>query len=128
MSYPIEITNTNPAIIKIFLDYLREDLRIAEERIKLQIQVHEGDNVGALEQYWADTTKISQVNFNKTIVRPTGRKPGKSMGTCKVRFADKAVYLDLERRLHRILHGVCDEPTKVLRIYEPGNVESNLLE
>jgi hypothetical protein len=27
VSYPIEVTNTNPAIIKIFIDFLREDLK-----------------------------------------------------------------------------------------------------
>jgi hypothetical protein len=50
------------------------------------------------------------------------------MGTCKVRFADKNTYLLLKERLKKALNGVYMEKQEVLRVYEPGNTEANLLE
>src|SRR5680860_1554754 len=85
-TYPIEITNTNPEIIKFFLEFLRKDLRVDTKRIYVQIQIHQGDNQEDLERFWTKVTRIPKENFQKTIVRPTGNKIGKSNGTCKVRF------------------------------------------
>ena len=127
VSYPIEVTNTNPAIIKIFLDFLRQDLKISEEKIKLQIQIHAGDNQDEIEEYWAKLTQIPRGRFNKTIIRNTGNKPGKSKGTCKIRFADKSVYQKLEEKLSLALRGVYDSPEKVLSVYEPGITEVDVL-
>ena len=42
--YPVDVTNTNPEIIQSFLDFLRKDIGITEMRLKLQLQIHDGDN------------------------------------------------------------------------------------
>ncbi len=108
--YPVDVTNTNPGIVNLFLDFLRNDMGINEARLKLQLQIHEGDNQEEVENYWSTTTKIPRTRFTKTIIRPKGNKIGKSMGTCKVRYSDKATYLKLEGFLKNVLssfkHGV----------------------
>jgi len=114
-SYPVELTNTNPAVIKVFVDFLREDLRISPERIHVQLQIHEGDDKTELEKYWSEITGVSTQRFNKTIVRPIGRKVGKSKGTCKVRFADKATYMKLEQLLGQVLIELYDKPNEMLQ-------------
>lgn len=98
-SYPVEVTNTNPQIIHTFLLFLRKVVKTPEEKLSVQIQIHEGDNKQQLERYWSIVTGISPKRFNKTIVRPVGNKVGKSLGTCKVRFADKETYIMLEEML-----------------------------
>ncbi len=98
-SYPIEVTNTNPQIIRTFLLFLRTIVKTPEERLSVQLQIHLGDDQSELEDYWSKVTNIPLSRFNKTIVRPTGKKIGKSLGTCKVRFADKSTYLILEKML-----------------------------
>jgi len=85
----IDVTNTNPKIIKIFLEFFRKDIKIDENRLKLQLQIHEGDDKLKMENYWSELTKIPKNRFNKTIIRPVGNKIGKSMGTCKIRYTDK---------------------------------------
>lgn len=127
VNYPVEVTNTNPAIIRLFLDFLRKGLEIDESRIRVQIQIHEGDNKLELEKYWSNITGIPRDNFNKTIVRPIGNKAGKTKGTCKVRFSDKQTYLKLKQILIETLEGIYDKPKEVLTIYEPGRTEVNLL-
>jgi hypothetical protein len=113
-SYPVELTNTNPAIIKIFVDFLRKELLVPNEKLRVQIQIHDGDNQIQLEDYWSNITGVPLEHFNKTIVRPVGKKIGKSRGTCKVRFADKQIYLKLERLLKIALEDIYENPNQVL--------------
>ncbi|MDP3991681.1 MAG: hypothetical protein Q8P66_02165 [Candidatus Colwellbacteria bacterium] len=87
----------------MFLDFLRNDIRIDEPRLKLQLQIHEGDDKEYIENYWSEVTRIPKNRFTKTIVRPQGNKVGKSMGTCKIRYSDKATYLKLSSRLEELL-------------------------
>ncbi len=79
--------------------FLRKDIGIDEKRLKAQLQIHQGDNKEKMKNYWSKTLDIPKERFTKTIVRPKGNKIGKSIGTCKVRYTDKAVYLKLESLL-----------------------------
>lgn len=101
--YPVDVTNTNPDIIKSFLNFLRKDIGINELRLKLQLQIHDGDNQEEIEDYWSKATKIPRERFTKTIIRPKGNKVGKSIGTCKVRYSDKPTHLKLESLLENVL-------------------------
>lgn len=114
-SYPIELTNTNPSIIKLFVDFLRLELRVPNDRLRVQLQIHEGDNQLQMESFWSDITGVSRQHFNKTIVRPVGNKVGKSNGTCKVRFADKQLYFELETLLEKVLSEIYIDPAEILR-------------
>lgn len=100
--YSVEITNTDPTIIAMFLKYLREELGVQTNRIKVQLQIHLGDNQEEFESYWEQLTNIPRVQFNKTIIRPVGNKVGKTKGTCKIRIHDKKLYLELAERLERL--------------------------
>ena len=101
--YPVDVTNTHPEIIQSFLDFLRKDIGITEMRLKLQLQIHDGDNQEEIEDYWSKATKIPRERFTKTIIRPTGHKIGKSMGTCKIRYSDKLTHLKLQSLLESVL-------------------------
>lgn len=94
-NYSVEITNTDPEIIKTFLKYLRDHLGVQNDRIKIQLQIHNGDTQEDLERFWETETGIPRNQFNKTIIRPAGKKIGKSKGTCKVRIHSKALHLEL---------------------------------
>ncbi len=106
LSYPIEITNTDPRIINLFLEYVIQELGIDRKRFKLQLQIHEGDDQKTLEAYWSNITGIPTSNFQRTIIRPIGNKVGKSKGTCKVRFSDKMVYNILQQKLNLLLENI----------------------
>jgi hypothetical protein len=99
VSYPVELTNNEPLVIKVFLRYIREIVNIPEEKIKLQIQIHVNDNKQELENFWSDVTGIPRSRFNKTIVRPVGNKPGKTKGTCKIRCYSKEFYGNIKSDL-----------------------------
>jgi len=115
-SYPVEVTNTNPLIIQTFLDFLRYDLKVDESRLRLQLQIHQGDDQEKLETFWGEITMISREHFNKTIVRPIGNKIGKSKGTCKIRLTDKSLYEKLELILKQVLDEVNRDPNKLIHL------------
>lgn len=99
----VDVTNTNPEIIKVFLSFLRKDIGIDESRLKLQLQIHKGDDEELLETFWSKITDIPKRRFTKTIIRPTGNKIGKSKGTCKVRYSDKTTYHKIKSLSEEIL-------------------------
>ncbi len=84
--YSVEITNLN---------YLRNKLNVQNQKIRLQLQIHQGDDIEELERYWENETGIPRNQFNKTIIRPAGNKIGKSKGTCKIRVHDKKLHIQL---------------------------------
>lgn len=100
--YSIELTNTDPVIISMFLGYLRNRLGVQNSRIKVQLQIHEGDIQEELESFWINVTKVPKEQFNKTIIRPVGNKIGKSRGTCKIRIHDKALFMKLDESLNKL--------------------------
>ena len=100
---PIEVTNTNPKIIKIFIDFLRKDLLIPEKSLRGQIQIHDGDDKTKIEEFWSKVSGIPLVQFNKTIIRKRGNKIGKNYGTFKVRMYDKIVFKKIEELLQKEL-------------------------
>ena len=105
-SRAIEVTNTNPMIIAIFLDYLRNNLNIPNEKIHGQVQIHEGDNRKEIELFWSQISNIPILQFNKTIIRKKGNKSGKTKGTFKIRVYDKKAFEQLEKLLELELEGI----------------------
>jgi hypothetical protein len=103
VSYPVEITSTDPLVIKLFLEFIRKDLKIDESRLRVQLQIHENDNFYELESYWAEICSITKDKFQKTIIRPVGKKAGKTKGTCKIRYSDKETYLKVKGILEQVL-------------------------
>jgi hypothetical protein len=104
---PVEVTNTDAKIVKIFVDFLNKDLGIPISKFKGQIQIHEGDDKEEIEEYWSKVTSIPRHQLNKTIIRKRGNKPGKSKGTFKVRFYNKSVYDRLSHMLNDLVNEFC---------------------
>ena len=101
--YSIEVINCDPKIIKIFKDFLVEDLNVPLEKLHGQIQIHEGDNQKERENYWEKEIGIPQEQFNKTIIRKKGNKIGKNKGTFKLRVYNKKLYQQLKGLLDKEL-------------------------
>lgn len=100
---PVEVTNTNPVPIRIFKDFLINDLKVSNSKFKGQIQIHAGDDQKEIEKYWIKTIGISKKQLDKTIIRPKGNKPNKTKGTFKLRLYNKLIYIRLEQLLSKEL-------------------------
>jgi hypothetical protein len=106
--YPIEVINSDPRIIKIFSEFLQYDLGVEIGKLKGQIQIHEGDDQEEIELFWENATGIPRSQFNKTIIRSKGNKPGKNKGTFKLRTYNKALYEKLMNLLKEQLLNISE--------------------
>lgn len=95
--YAIEFTNSDPNLIKLFIDFMRQELDVNENKIKCQISVYDDSKVKGTKTFWSNLTKIPLINFNKTVIfKPKNLKNKLSLlGTCKVRYHDKKTFLRL---------------------------------
>lgn len=94
--YAIELTNTDPRIIKIFLTFIVDDLGVDIKKIKGQIQLHEGDNVSNFEKFWSTYLNLPACQFNRTIVRKKGTRLRDNHGTFKLRVYGKELFYKLQ--------------------------------
>lgn len=97
-SHPVSLTNSDPALIKVFLRFIREICNVEESRIKASIRMFEHQNEGHVFNYWHSITGIKKENFGKVYVgvsrssqgkRPYNRLP---YGTIQIRVADTKLF------------------------------------
>lgn len=102
--HSIEFTNKEPAVIQLFIKFLREILRAEEKRIKGELFIYEGMDKVGLEKYWSKTSGIPLSRFNKTIVlkqKNPKYKPN-PLGTFKIRYHHKNHFLRLNRWINSL--------------------------
>jgi len=61
------MANTDPAMIKIFIDFLTKMCKIKKEKIKAWILVYPDLDQNKCLEYWKKHTGLKLDNFNKTI-------------------------------------------------------------
>lgn len=86
------LTNTNPAILKIFVKwlYLHD---VNKEKIKIQLHLYKDMNIKKQIKYWSKTLSIPESQFRKPHIKETTVKSityrgGFGQGTCTVLYED----------------------------------------
>lgn len=64
----IEVTNTDPNVIKIMLRFFREILKVPENKLRVMIRIGEKGDVMAAEKYWQKITGVLKNNFHKSEI------------------------------------------------------------
>ncbi len=81
------LTNTDPEIIRMFTNGLRELFGVSDDRIKVSIRIYSDLNQNDCLNFWSAVTKIPKEKFYKTYVLE-GKKIGKlKYGMCRVRIS-----------------------------------------
>lgn len=67
----VVFSNSDPSIIKIFLKWLKECLKVSENQIVFEIYIHESykRTIPELTLYWSSTTKFPVKNFQKVYFK-----------------------------------------------------------
>ncbi|HPW34619.1 MAG TPA: hypothetical protein PK367_02575 [Candidatus Paceibacterota bacterium] len=93
--------NSDPQIIKIFLDLLRKSYSIDESKFRCTIQCRADQNTFELEKFWKKITKIPKKQFYKTRVDPRtiGKKSKKPdyKGVCRIDYYSADLYHELKK-------------------------------
>ncbi len=97
----VNIANSDPALISIFLRFLRKILKVPEERFKVSIRIHPNINAKSTINFWSKITKIPQNRFHITtqISKASQRKrPHNSLpyGTLDLRVNSRQKFCQIK--------------------------------
>ncbi len=88
----VKFANSDPFMVRLFLDFLREVCCIHEERLKLLIHMYPDQDEKKLKNFWSKTTGVPLSNFYKSYIHigKVGTYKNKSLyGTIAVNYSDK---------------------------------------
>jgi len=97
-SHPISLTNSDPALVKCFLRFIREICEVSDHKIKASIRVFEHQNEKHLLDFWRKETNIPKDNFKKTYYGISKSSEGKrpfnrlEYGVIQISIADTNLF------------------------------------
>jgi hypothetical protein len=95
----IDFTNSDPKMVLLMMNWFRTICEVREDKFKISVFYHEGQNEILMKKYWSKITGIPLSQFHKSIFKREGTGQRRNIlynGTCKVRVCDS----DL---LHKVL-------------------------
>lgn len=91
----VAFSNSDPDMIKLFLNFLREICGIQENRLHLLLHIYTDQDEKELKSFWSRATKIPLIQFNRTYIHQgkIGNYKKKSQyGTVSLRYGDKKLF------------------------------------
>jgi len=66
----VGFTNSDPKIILLILKWFKENCRVADDKISLQVKINKihKNRIREVENYWSRLTKVPLSQFNKTVL------------------------------------------------------------
>ena len=107
----VQFSNSDPAMIKIFLSWLLKVIKIPKEKIDFDIYIHEShkNNTNRVINYWSDCTIFSRDNFKhiyfkKNKIKTKRKNIGESYyGLLRIRVKKSS---DLNRKIQGWIDGI----------------------
>ena len=99
----VGMANTNPAVLRLFVTWLRRCFDIDESRLKVALYLHEGLDLDAATAFWSSLLDIPEERFLKpyrAVADPTIRRTKHEMGCPRVTYTCS--------RTHRAILGLVD--------------------
>ncbi len=88
--YNVRITNTDPAMIRLFVDFLKNVCQVPPERIKAWLLIYPDLEERKCLQFWTEKAGLKEQNFNKTITINGRHKTNRlKYGICNVGVSSK---------------------------------------
>ena len=98
-SYRIEFCNSDPILIKIFLEFLRRIIKIEEDRLHPSVHMYDDLDRKRVMRFWSSLTEIPLDRFYRTKIyhaKNTKYKPN-PLGTCRLQYHDKKAFMKLDK-------------------------------
>jgi len=103
----VDLSNSEPEIIKIFLKFLRKICGVDENRLRVFLYCYANQNVDSLKKYWHKITGIPLKQFSKPYVRKDflPEKEGKmKYGLVHIRYSDKKLFSQIKDWINQYLN------------------------
>jgi hypothetical protein len=91
----VGISNSDPALVNLFLKWADEYLGISLEKFRVQLHLHSGQNESDTKLFWSEMTGLKLSQFGKTYIKTEGtghRKKVLYQGTAKVVSSNAAQF------------------------------------
>lgn len=89
----VDLANTDPKLVLVFLRFLREICGVAESRFRGSLFIYEGQDAGEIRRYWSSLTRIPESQFTKPYVSRFReirvRQTVLPYGVVHIRYSDK---------------------------------------
>lgn len=103
----IDLANSDPQMIKLFLKFLRETCGVDEERLRARLYCYANQNIDFLKKYWHGVTKVPLKQFSKPYIRKDFllEKSGKmKYGLLHIIYSDKKLFLQIKNWINQYLN------------------------
>lgn len=73
----VSMANTNPLLLRLFVDWLRRNFEIDEDRLRARLYLHEGLDLEAATAYWSAAISIPERQFQRpyrAVADPSRRR------------------------------------------------------
>ena len=94
----VELTNSNPDILRIFINFLVKICLVSTQKIKIRLMLYEDIDVKEAQKYWSEQLCIPQIQFRKPFIKqsykniPFRHLRRSKYGTAHVNVYDVVVY------------------------------------
>lgn len=113
-SQSVIFTNSDPNMVRVFLKWLHESLKIPSERIEFEIYIHESyyDRAEGVRKYWQEVTRFPARSFAKIYFkreRKSSRRKNRGKeynGLLRIRLRRST---DLNRKITGWIEGICHQ-------------------
>src|SRR3989344_2764410 len=97
--YSMELTNSDPNIIRSFSVFMKEIIRADWKRVRGQLFFYPDLDENKLKSIWSDASGIPLGQFQKSIClkQKTGKFKANPLGTFKIRYSCKEDFLKLQK-------------------------------
>lgn len=89
----LNISNTDPALIKFFIFWLTKILNVPKTKLKIYLHLYEDMHIEQTTEYWSKILNIPTIQFvkpyiKKNLLKNINHKGGFGHGTCNVKIGD----------------------------------------
>lgn len=91
----VSMANTNPALLRAFVTWLRTIFEIDESRLRVMLYLHEGLDLDAATPFWSELLAIPAAQFIKpyrAVADPSRRSAKHEMGCATVRYCSSSTH------------------------------------
>jgi hypothetical protein len=79
----VSMANTNPLLLRLFVDWLRRNFDIEEDRLRARLYLHQGLDLDKATAYWSAATSIPAAQFQRpyrAVADPSRRHTKHELG------------------------------------------------
>lgn len=124
----VAFTNSDPAMVALFCAWLRATFEIDEGRLRVRLYLHQGLDVGAATDHWAEVTGIPVSQFHapyRSVADASIRSAKHVHGCATVRYGSSPVHRGVMGLVGALLS--CDALSGVAQPAEQGTVNAKVV-